>query len=57
MKPYWVEGKHVVMNSTEFVLYRAEMDELKKTNPDVDYGYKSTLVDVRTRVGGLSRAT
>ncbi|MEM2087935.1 MAG: hypothetical protein QXF52_04590 [Thermoproteota archaeon] len=51
MQPYWVKGKSIVMNSTEFTLYKAQMDMLKETNPDIDYGFKSILIDVRTRVG------
>ncbi|MEM2373653.1 MAG: hypothetical protein QXI11_04340, partial [Thermoproteota archaeon] len=55
LKPYWAEGKHVVMNSTEFALYKTMMDELKKTNPDIDYDYKETIADVRNKVGSAER--
>ncbi len=51
LKPYWVEGKPIVLNETQLALYQAMMDEVKKANPDIDYDYKETLIDVRTKVG------
>lgn len=51
LNPYWVKEKPVVLNSTEFALYQATMEGLKKTNPDLDYESKETIADVRTRVG------
>lgn len=51
LKPYWVKGKPIVLNATQLALYQAMMDELKKTNPDIDYEYRETVADVRTMVG------
>ncbi len=51
LKPYWVKGKPIVLNSTQFALYQATMEGLKKKNPDLDYEFRETIADVRTRVG------
>jgi len=51
LKPYWVKGKPIVLNSTQFALYQAKMEGLKKKNPDLDYEFRETIADVRTRVG------
>ncbi|MEM3661110.1 MAG: hypothetical protein QXU11_12100, partial [Thermoproteota archaeon] len=51
LKPYWVKGKPIVLNATQLALYQAKMEEAKKANPDLDYEYRETVADVRTRVG------
>jgi len=51
LKPYWVKSSSIVLNSTEFALYQATMEGLKKKNPDLDYEFRETMADVRTMVG------
>jgi len=55
LKPYWVKGKPTVLNSTQFALYQATMESLKKNNPDLDYEFRETMADVRTRIGGAGQ--
>ncbi|MBO3842019.1 MAG: hypothetical protein FGF48_06335 [Candidatus Brockarchaeota archaeon] len=55
MKPYWVKGSSVVLNATQLALYQAMMDDVKKANPDIDYEYRETIADVRTRVGSAEQ--
>jgi len=50
LKPYWVKASSIVLNSTELALYQATMEGLKKKNPDIDYEFRETIADVRTRV-------
>ncbi|MEM2049986.1 MAG: hypothetical protein QXZ11_02550 [Thermoproteota archaeon] len=51
LKPYWVKHGSIVLNATQLALYQSKMEEAKKANPDLDYDYRETIVDVRTRVG------
>ncbi|MEM2047977.1 MAG: hypothetical protein QXZ06_08845, partial [Candidatus Jordarchaeales archaeon] len=51
LKPYWVKHGSIVLNATQLALYQAKMEEAKKANPDLDYEYRETVADVRTRVG------
>ncbi|MBO3809797.1 MAG: hypothetical protein FGF50_09430 [Candidatus Brockarchaeota archaeon] len=51
LKPYWVKSSSVVLNATQLALYQAMMDDVKKENTDIDYEYRETMVDVRTRIG------
>ena len=55
LKPYWVKSSSIVLNETQLALYQATMNELRRSNPDVDYDYSETMADVRTRIGGAEQ--